>query len=111
MKRLSFLASLFGFAAVAKAQHPVAAPKEAANSLTRLSWPWEDTKPLNNQCPVCGTMAKEYHQPTLPIHNNCHSVRDDATITECDTLDVKYGQIDLITRCKRCNNAFYQEAV
>jgi hypothetical protein len=51
-----------------------------------LDW-FSEGNPLNNQCPVCGTMAEPYH----PLSGTLHS-----------------GSVP--TRCKRCNCAFWQDA-
>lgn len=83
MKRLGFIAALF--AGVAKAQQWKVCkrdPKIPAVCST------ENMPALNNQCPVCGTMAPPY-------------IRFDAP------MQPKHQLIG----CERCRAAFFQEAV
>ena len=97
MKRSTFLASVFGFLGIARAQQWKEREPDGANCLSLdtdgtggnlRSIPCGNIgnrKPaLNNQCPVCGTMAKPYH-------------------------DYKTGSMNL-TRCLRCNAAFWQDS-
>jgi hypothetical protein len=117
MNRIAFLSTLFGFAAVAKAQHPLGVEDVPTGGMSQgfmfKGWPWSDKSPVNNQCPLCGTMAEEYHRPTAAGWlNNCHHESGDpADVVTCDPVkDVPYGELERVTRCKRCNNAFFQEA-
>lgn len=58
-------------------------------------------EPKPNQCPVCGTMAEPYKREL-----------------DCVGMDVEKGRYvplpcgpaDRVTRCKRCNAAFWQDA-
>jgi uncharacterized protein with PIN domain len=56
--------------------------------------PWQNTKPKNGQCPVCGTQAKPWK-----IENGM--------IT--DSHSHAFGTRELI-RCAHCSNAFWQDA-
>ena len=55
-----------------------------------LKW-FHDKKPLNNQCPVCGTMADAYHSEGSPVA-------------------LRYEAHQNLIRCARCNAAFWQDA-
>jgi hypothetical protein len=106
MKRLAFLASLFGFGVAAKAQHPVGVdePNTSKPADSKFLWPWVIRKPENNQCPVCGTMAEPYRTLT----EVCNKRTATAWFPEWPTC-VELGDPRL-TRCSRCNAAFFQDA-
>ena len=100
MKRFSFLAALFGFGAAAKAQEPGSLKDfKLEVSYCPPQWTVKEregcVKPLNNQCPVCGMMEPPFDTKTL--------VR----------VMVDYSNppktSEILTRCKRCNNAFWQD--
>ncbi len=56
---------------------------------------WESGKALNNQCPTCRTMADSFHNPPL-----CAGMKG----------PVPCSPDERVTRCKRCNAAFWQDA-
>jgi len=74
----------------------------------------EKNKPaLNNQCPVCGTMADPYvRQYWTNVIENCHPDYDNHYIVSCDPPPTKHPYEDTsnLVRCKRCNAAFFQDA-
>lgn len=81
MKRWNFIAAMFGAGAVAKAQQW----KECVPATTVLapSICSDKTKPaMNNQCPVCGAMAEALTRDSWSL-----------------------------TRCRRCNAAFFRDGV
>lgn len=110
MKRLTFIGSLLGLTGIAKAQQwkeckpTVALSGNASLRNGKLSWC--SSRALNDQCPVCGTMAEKYHRT---ISGDCSSARMVDRITVCPppTID----PTERVTRCKRCNAAFWQDAV
>jgi hypothetical protein len=102
MKRFSFLATLFGFGALAKAQRPLGADFERGGqvggpfggpNVPGTEFAWSRHPPDNNQCPVCGTMAKPLHYRNgLIFQSNIGASLEPGLI-----------------RCFRCNNAFWQD--
>lgn len=65
-------------------------------------------KPVNNKCPVCGTMAEPFRS-SASYESNCRSVIDfnsGRARLMCD----KATAPENLTRCLNCNNAFWQEA-
>jgi hypothetical protein len=73
---------------------------------------WFGGKPLNNQCPACGEMAKRYKwlppcgayvlpNGMLSSDNGAHLPLKDCSLGEPQRN---------LTRCKRCNAAFWQDA-
>ena len=95
MKRLSFLASIFGLA-VARAQQcfvpiingvcpvPVYPQYNTTGTQPIVTIPmWQERRPKNGQCPVCGTFAQAFKSE-----------------------DVKSWMV----RCNRCSNGFWQDA-
>lgn len=106
MRRLQFLAGLFGFTAAAKAQ-----VKYACKTPTECNLVYEP-----NTCPVCGEVADKYVRLT-----EAEAYGSDACLTEsdgrtalaiCRAPDTKklVGLMERIVRCKNCNNAFFQDA-
>jgi len=57
--------------------------KEPDEKQGLLAW----KKPLNNQCPVCATMAKPYPAPDdlMSLPKNCHS-SNNGNLLICDPL-------------------------
>ena len=94
MKRFSFLAALFGFGAAAKAQVP-----QSSEMVSGMGTAWDTRKPKNNQCPVCGTMAKAYHKSAAGrcCGNTTICFPEDPPCTD-------------IVRCARCNCIFGRDA-
>jgi len=64
-------------------------------------------KPANNECPVCGMMAKPLKAREVGM-KNCVSAAPDSTVIRCEPVYQKY---EAITRCAHCNVAFWQDAV
>lgn len=97
MSRWKFLLGLWGGGAAAQ----MVTPGRIDNfhvSQWRVMNPWpENEKPVNNECPVCGTMAPKYSKAeTL--------ARFLATAPECSE------KFRSLARCIRCNAAFWQDA-
>ena len=65
-------------------------------------------KVLNNQCPVCGTMAKPYK--VTPQCEKSH-MKPGGGNTVRVICDAYYPLGVALIRCERCNAAFYQDAV
>lgn len=85
MRRWPFIAALLGMAGAAKAQTQAPAPnleglegfkvevgpdgilRNCSRCVTGIPAPtigWKQGKAINNQCPMCGTMAKPYRRRT-----------------------------------------------
>lgn len=128
MKRFSFILSMLGIGAAAKAQTKgtvVHDPYDALPNVKSLSFEspklfmegreikWlGENHPLNNQCPVCGTMAKPYFR-LLNYYagmKNCKPDSKSSVFSLCDAPTERIGPMEQITRCLRCNNAFWQDA-
>lgn len=62
-----------------------------------------------NTCPVCGERAEVYRRPTVEQYVNFRPSGDGIS-AYFDTEQVPYGPMERITRCKRCNAAFWQDA-
>lgn len=62
---------------------------------------WRDGKALPNQCPTCGTMAKSVSFDDID-HLVC--VADHGSVPCARTVTSQ------LTRCLRCNAAFWQDA-
>lgn len=60
---------------------------------------------LRDQCPVCGTMAEKYVNPS-----ECLKVSANGTINASNVF-APCGPKERMTRCKRCNAAFWQDAI
>jgi hypothetical protein len=61
-------------------------------------------KPLNNQCPICGEMAEPYKPDTRFCGDySSGQPRSAMGLSGCEPTMT-------ITRCKRCNAAFWQDA-
>lgn len=99
MNRKAFFTTLFGVAGVAKAQQ------------------WKQCVPygdylcsdknkaaLNNQCPVCGEMAEKYPRKGAYVADCGFYQGGPPTGSGC-------AGTSNLTRCKRCNAAFWQDAV
>jgi len=65
---------------------------------------------LNNQCPVCGTMAEPYHRPTGGVHIVPCGPGVIGSNVVCAEPGEPYGPTEIIVRCKHCNAAFWQDA-
>jgi len=74
----------------------VKCPEPPIVPVERLDWP--DGKPLNNQCPVCGTMAASHKRGEIP------------TVEIAGVLYVEDAMLPRVARCLRCNCAFWQDA-
>jgi|ERR1017187_9625201 hypothetical protein len=64
----------------------------------------EGAKPKPNQCPACGTMAKPYH----PVTTYCGDYSSGQPMSALGLAGCEPKMS--ITRCKRCNAAFWQDA-
>lgn len=57
---------------------------------------WTESKPRNNECPVCGTMATAYRRVFAEGSKPWRKITDDPA--------------DRMTRCYHCNVVFWQDA-
>jgi hypothetical protein len=118
MKRFSFLAALFGFGASAKAQE-YGSLKDFKLEVRYCPPQWtvkerEDCgKPLNNECPVCGTMAKPYERKMIQHGSgiNCRPSYPYSILEVCDR-DEEFESLPIqdCIRCVHCNAAFWRDA-
>jgi hypothetical protein len=97
MNRSAFIAALLGAVGIGKAQQWKRCGLEETEFATGRQVRCDEPFPAkNNQCPVCGTMAEPYR-------------RDG----DGNVISGWVGSIALsinLTRCKRCNAAFWQDA-
>ena len=104
------LAGFVGLGAAAKGQDSILKtggipPMFCEPSSRCLGWrDAVDRKGVNNQCPVCGTMAEPY-KPDTRFCGDYFSGQPQATLG-LPGCEPKMS----ITRCKRCNCAFWQDA-
>jgi hypothetical protein len=125
LKRKTFLAGLFGLVGIGKAQQwkECHGPwlGNAGSTRARMVEVRPDmacpadmprAKVLNNQCPVCSEIAEAYERPTYDsMLTNCRGTAD-PYVVQCDPKKaIPYGATERLTRCKRCNAAFWQDAV
>jgi hypothetical protein len=113
MKRWQFIATLFGCGAAAKAQvlH-TGCIKEGPNGFTDIPCPvghggpsWQaGNGPINNECPVCGTMAEPFIGRFWT--KNCRPVNDGWEVS----CDQDFIPEERTVRCKRCNVLFEQDS-
>ena len=106
MKRSTFLMSVFGFLGIARAQQWKGDGSLEADAPLRL----KPGKALNNQCPVCGTMAKPYkaNPPCGTFFDKQGNLKSYNSQVICGD-DYKTSPENL-TRCLRCNAAFWQDS-
>ncbi len=67
-----------------------------------------------NQCPVCATIAEPYKRPKLVQYSPAKPCGTDRKFSSelCVQEIFSYdGPEERVTRCKRCNCAFFQDAV
>lgn len=108
MKRSAFIASVFGFIGIGKAQQwkecTTGKPGTTAYITEPRCYPPKNhpEPALNNQCPVCGTMAAPY-SPGM-IFNAV------GTCLDREGKETACSKAPRIIRCKRCNAAFWQDA-
>ncbi len=115
MKRSKFIAAIFGAFGVARAQQTGSRLPETTTgnhlSVTTCAIPpqWNDRCPaiLNNQCPVCGTMAEPLPKLQKIAVGNCKATADPGVVACEDIFENPYSSL---TRCKRCNAAFWQDS-
>ena len=65
-----------------------------------------DEKPANGQCPVCGTMAEPYKGEPVSYTINCTT----GFSPTCTFEPIYIESGPRITRCAKCNAAFWQES-
>ena len=113
MKRSAFLASFLGVLGISQAQQwkggnasgtPDSAMLPDGSVMlpngTVVSRHFKPGKALNNQCPVCGTMAKPYRAATGGM-----------TLTGTVRIDPPGDMPRLnLARCLRCSAAFWQDS-
>jgi hypothetical protein len=115
LKRLSFIAALFGVGASGQAKIPECSKTRTTNchitgdvEIKHAPWfsvqgrriGWFDGVAINGQCPVCGAMAGSYK-----ISPGQRILGTDASGKQAWVLP---GPI--IVRCANCSNAFWQDA-
>lgn len=73
---------------------------------------WLVGKAVNNQCPLCGTMAAKYEREPdyYSAPKNCKPVSDNKYLVVCDPITALAGPMKRITCCAKCSNAFWQTA-
>jgi rRNA maturation endonuclease Nob1 len=97
VKRFQFFAALLGAVGIGKAQQWSAYADGCRDIFCK-----DRKAALNNQCPVCGTMAERLKFTDSPaMAKEILSVADSSG---------KITQRVWIVRCKRCNAAFWQDA-
>jgi hypothetical protein len=104
MKRLAFLASLFGFGAAAQ---KLADPQNQWNS---IAWR-RGGKPLNGQCPTCGTMSAA-PDPKVAVRMGLivgQVVPSGLAGIPADDQRKIYASDDFIMRCHTCNSCFWRQ--
>lgn len=111
MNRKAFFTSLLGTIGVARAQQSMeAVPMTTSGD----GWVRRKRHNLNNHCPVCGTTADPYVRAKgFSSWRTCTPSENPTGINNvaCLESDGKpYGPMERITRCKRCNAAFWQDA-
>ena len=109
MKRSAFLVLIFGFLGVSRAQ------QEEGIGITYNPPQWtiplgNGHKPHNNQCPVCGTMAKPYSGKRAYTEPWCIGSGHQFPPTKEMMAECEDPPRQRITRCLRCNAAFWQDA-
>jgi len=111
MNRLRFITALFGSAALAKGQTADLTCNGMPCGVGHggPDWMWRG-KATNNQCPVCGKMAKPYERPTFHTSDGYVGIPNSNIVQEVNGRDVPYGQIERVARCTRCNASFWQDA-
>lgn len=120
MKRRYWWMALFAPQAVAQ-ENILEEKKAAIRYLDRMAKDHFEP-PVNNQCPVCGMMAKEFVRPTttdshLTIDREAeakwakdHPGESKYWVTIIPPVPTPYGPSFNLTRCKHCNAAFWQDA-
>lgn len=122
MKRFTFLLSLVGLGSVAKSQTGVVdlgktikvCYPEDETCTTPIAWQRRAGRALNNQCPVCGTMADVFDRPMRHLFDRyalaCPSDPNCFEYYEVNPRDEPFGPMKQIQQCLKCNCAFFQEA-
>lgn len=95
--------SIFSFVAAA-----IGAAAVSSNANATASAPmWQTGNAVNNQCPVCGFM-----NPAMIIKSAGHPVSGTRTFVRMNSKDVApQGHVENLTRCVRCNAAFFQDVI
>lgn len=97
MKRAAFIAALFGVIRT-QAQTPLGTNSEG--------WlkPWQQYKPKNNQCPVCGTMSTPFNR-----RKRLEELKADP-LCNCNQMKPEELPESRMVRCRQCSAAFWQDA-
>ena len=107
MKRSAFLTSLLGVLGIGQAQQW----KETVGTVSEDgSYKVSHGTALNNQCPVCGTMAKPYSGKRAYSEPWCEGSGHQfpptkEMLAQCEDLPRQR-----ITRCLRCSAGFWQDS-
>jgi predicted Ser/Thr protein kinase len=107
MKRFQFFAALLGAVGIGKAQQ--ARWSVACIDGTNV----RRCDPENNQCPVCGAWAEPFHlMPQYSMTSTAVRLQDRDIILLSEGMpdDKQPKMPSRLTRCKRCNAAFWQDA-
>lgn len=116
MNRRKWWTALLAACGVAKAQTIVwgsTRPEDCDRLLTKGNWDTAKTRPRNNECPVCGTMAKPYKRPleTEVFGADTCLVREGASMANliCSRAQaVPYGPTTNRVTCEWCKCVFEQ---
>ena len=121
--RNRFLAALAGALGIARAQQKKQADKTAGKwdqgtfvtmpAYEAPQWMVVNSKALNNQCPVCGTMAEPFRcdpQYSITQTDVRLSGRDIVLLSAGKSSDKPPKMPSRLVRCARCNAAFWQDA-
>lgn len=79
------------------------------DSATLIIPEWVYGNPKNNECPNCATMAEPY-QGNRVFSKQCLNGTGELDHECFDKTATLVGPTERITRCKRCNAAFWQDA-
>lgn len=123
MNRNRFILALLGAFGVARAQKPCETTPNGitcGNAVTNQTQPqvlgpsWAAGKVMAGQCPVCGLVAVPFVRPTRETGSiliPCDPPAPKDSNIACMERHVEpYGPTEQLTRCQRCNCAFFQDA-
>jgi hypothetical protein len=106
MKRRSWLLALLGAGGASAQNYMGCVPPQWSSSCPRV----------NNQCPVCGTMAKEYRPKLGSPEAVCTPgtigrISQEGVLFCHSWVNLEDAPKDRLIRCKKCAAAFFQDAV
>lgn len=111
MNRLRFITALFGSAALAKGQQWKECEPEKGWTGGGILCSSKNKPAKNNQCPVCGEMAKPIKLADISLPCGVFRRPDGhlESVQGIASCPPAVGTPNLI-RCSRCNAAFWQDA-